>query len=280
MQRALVWLLAHVDQRLVYGFMGLFVIPGYMLFAHRGYIAQYRFFRERMGMGWWKAFVYVYKNHFSFGQIIIDRFAAYGGKKFRLEFDDYGIWDQLDNDDNQGFVQVSSHVGNFEISGYLLKSRHKKINALVYLGETETVMKNRARLFTPNNIRMVPVMPDMSHIFVLNNALADGEVVSMPGDRIFGSQKYVECMLLGKAARFPVGAFQLAVSRGCPLLAVFCMKKDWQTYHIYINRLAAPGPDIDRKDRVAFYVRQFVAELEKTLRMYPTQWFNYYDFWQ
>lgn len=280
MQRWLIWILAHVDQRLVYGFMGLFVIPGYMLFAHSGYITQYRFFRERMGMNWWKAFVHVYKNHFSFGQIIIDRFAAYGGKKFRLEFDDYSIWDQLDNDDDQGFVQVSSHVGNFEISGYLLKPRNRKINALVYQGETETVMHNRARLFTPNNIHMVSVMPDMSHIFVLNNALAEGEVVSMPGDRIFGSQKSVECMLLGKAARFPVGPFQLAVSRGCPLLTIFCMKEDWQTYHIYISQLEAPGKEIDRRERAAYYAKQFAVRLEDILRRYPTQWFNYYDFWK
>lgn len=285
MQRSLVGILSHVDQRIVYGFVAL-VVPFYMLFSHRGYLAQYRFFRQRFGEEWWRAFWHVYVNHFHFGQIIIDRFSVYGGRQFRFEMDGYDdCWKGLESHP-EGFMQLSSHVGNYELAGYSLKSESKRFCALVFMGETETVMKNRNRVFTPNNIEMVPVMNDMSHIFTLNNVLAEGGIVSMPGDRIFGSQKSVKCSFLGQEAKFPLGPFSLAVARDCAALAVLVMKKDWQTYRIVIRDLREGYRKLDAEALSKKSMRQqaladeFARVLEETIRQYPTQWFNYYDFWQ
>ena len=285
MQRSLVSILGHTDQRIVYAFVAL-IVPFYMLFAHFGYIAQYRFFRQRFGESPLKAFWHVYLNHFHFGQIIIDRFAVYGGRKFRFEMEGYeDLW-KAQEAKPEGFMQISSHTGNYELAGYSLKSETKLFHALVFLGETETVMKNRNRVFAPNNIRMVPVMPDMSHIFTLNTALSDGHIVSMPGDRIFGSQKALTCHFLGQDAKFPLGPFSLAVARDCAALAVFVFKKDWQTYHIIINDLTQivresdPSALSNKKARMQALTDAYAQCLERVIRSYPTQWFNYYDFWQ
>ncbi len=285
MQRSLVGILGHADQRIVYAFVAL-IVPFYMLFAHAGYLAQYRFFRQRFGESRLKAFWHVYVNHLRFGQIIIDRFAVYGGKRFQFEMEGYDdLWKGLECQP-EGFVQISAHTGNYELAGYSLKSETKLIHALVFMGETETVMKNRNKVFTPNNIAMVPVMSDMSHIFTLNTALAEGNIVSMPGDRIFGSQKYLTCRFLGQDAKFPLGPFSMAVTRDCGVLAVFVFKKDWQTYHIIIKDLREGYKNIDaellKKKNVKHQALadEYALQLEKAVRMYPTQWFNYFDFWK
>lgn len=285
MQRSLVRILGIVDPRLIYAVVAL-VVPFYMLFSHRGYLAQYHYFRQRHGETWLRAFIHVYVNHFRFGQIIVDRFAMYGGRRFKLVMDGYDeVWKRLEAN-AEGFIQMSSHIGNYELAGYSLRSETKRFHALVFEGETETVMKNRDKVFTPNNIVMVPVMPDMSHIFTLNTALADGHIVSMPGDRIFGSQKALTCRLLGAEARFPLGPFSLAVARDCAALSVFVMKKDWQTYHVMIHDLREgytklPPEQLNRKSaRQQALADEFASQLEQVLRLYPTQWFNYYEFWQ
>lgn len=285
MQRSLVTILGHVDQRIIYAGMAL-VIPFYMLFGHVGYLAQYRFFRQRFCESKLKAFWHVYVNHFRFGQIIIDRFAVYGGRQFRFEMEGfYNLWKVLEAQP-EGFMQVSSHTGNFELAGYQLKTLGKVIHALVFMGETETVMRNRNKVFTPNNITMVPVMPDMSHIFTLNTALSEGHIVSMPADRIFGSQKALTCRFFGHNAKFPLGPYSLAIARDCPVLAVFVMKKDWQTYHIIIKDLREGFKKVDAELLAKKSVRQqaladeFAYQLEQVVRMYPTQWFNYFDFWK
>lgn len=285
MQRSLVRILGCVDQRVVYAFVSL-IVPFYMLLSHQGYLAQYRLFRYRLGESWWRAFCHVYVNHFRFGQIIVDRFSMYGGRRFKLEMEGYEeLWKKLDAQ-QEGFIQMSSHIGNYELAGYSLKSETKLFHALVFMGETETVMKNRSKVFSPNNIRMVPVMPDMSHIFTLNTALSEGGIVSMPADRIFGSQKALKCQFLGQEASFPLGPFSLAVSRDCAALAVFVMKKDWQTYHITIHDLRegygnlSPEQLSKKSSRQQALADEFARQLELIVRRYPTQWFNYFDFWQ
>ena len=264
MQRSLIAMFRVVPLWLPYGVMAL-VVPFYMIFNRKGYKAMYRFFRERIQFGRWKSFWKVYANHFRFGQIILDRFGVYAGKKYHFITEGQELMDELETHP-EGFVNLSSHVGNYEIAGYSLKPKSKRFNALVYAGETATVMENRQRMLSQNNMSMIPVKEDMSHLFLLNNAIDNGEIVSMPADRIFGSQKAVECQFFGEKARFPMGAFALASKKNVSMLAVFVMKESYKTYHAYVRRIRN--------------AQDFANNLEEIVRKYPTQWFNYFDFWE
>ena len=165
------------------------------------------------------------------------RCAAYAGHRFRFELDGQEIFDRLEGGES-GFLQLSSHVGNYELAGYSLTPRHKTFHALVFAGETETVMASRSRLFAGHKVRMVPVRPDMSHVFTLSEALRTGDMVSMPGDRIFGSPRSIACDFPGGKARFPLGPFAMAMQREVPVLAVFVMKAGVKSYKIYVRRLS------------------------------------------
>ena len=264
MQRSLIAMFRVVPLWLPYGVMAL-VVPFYMIFNRKGYKAMYRFFRDRMNYDSWKSFGKVYANHFRFGQIILDRFGVYAGKKYRFITEGQELMDELEMHP-EGFVNLSSHIGNYEIAGYSLKPKSKRFNALVYAGETATVMENRQKMLSQNNMSMIPVKEDMSHLFLLNNAIDNGEIVSMPADRIFGSQKAVECQFLGEKARFPMGAFALASKKNVPMLAVFVMKESYKTYHAYVRGIKN--------------AQDFADNLEEIVKRYPTQWFNYFDFWK
>ena len=264
MQRSLIVLFRVVPLWLPYGIMAL-VVPFYMIFNRKGFKAMYRFFRERFHYGCWKSFWKVYANHFRFGQIILDRFGVYAGKKYRFITEGQELMDELEKHP-EGFVNLSSHVGNYEIAGYSLKPKSKRFNALVYAGETATVMENRKKMLSQNNMSMILVKEDMSHLFELNAAIDKGDIVSMPADRIYGSQKAVECQFFGEKARFPLGAFALANKKNVPMLAVFVMKDSYCTYHAYVREINT--------------TQNFAENLEEIVRKYPTQWFNYFDFWK
>ena len=264
MQRSLIAMFRVLPLWLIYGVMAL-VVPFYMIFNRKGYKAMYCFFRDRLGYGRWKSFWKVYANHYRFGQIILDRFGVYAGKKYHFIVDGQELMDELEKHP-EGFVSLSSHVGNYEIAGYSLKPKSKRFNALVYAGETATVMENRQKMLSQNNMSMIPVREDMSHLFALNNAIDNGEIVSMPADRIFGSQKAVECQFFGEKARFPMGAFALASKKNVPMLAVFVMKESYKTYHAYVRGIRN--------------AQDFADNLEEIVKRYPTQWFNYFDFWK
>ena len=253
------------------------VVPFYMLFNHSGYSAIYHYFRNRQGYGRLKSFLYVYANHFRFGQIIIDRFAMYAGKRFKIEIEGQELFDELDHLEN-GFIQLSSHVGNYELAGYSLIPKQKSFNVLVFAGETQQVMKGRLSMFAGKRIQMIPLTKDMSHVFAINNALAEGNIVSIPGDRIFGSTRSVECDFMGACACFPLGPFSIAAQRNVKMLAVFVMKESIHKYHIHVKKLSVPC-DTDKRTKAKLLAQNFAKELELIIRRYPAQWFNYYDFW-
>lgn len=275
MQRTLIRLYRFLPLGVLYGCMAL-VIPFYMLFA-KGFKASYAFFRKRMGYGPVKSFFHVYKNEFEFGKVVLDRFAAFAGKRFRLTVPRMDLFDELCAGE-KGFIQLSSHVGNYELVGYTLVSP-RRINALMFGGETATIMQNRAALFGQTGVRMVPVSEDLSHIYVLNNALADGEIASLPGDRVFGSQKTVECAFFGAKAKFPAGPFVLAVQREAPVLTVFVMKEGRRDYKVLLERLPE-SEGKTRQERVQALADAYASILEKVVRQYPDQWYNFYDFWK
>ena len=277
MQHSLIVLFRVLPLWLLYGVMAL-VVPFYMIFNRKGYQAMRDFFRERMEYSRWKSFRSVYVNHFRFGQIILDRFGVYAGKKYQFTNEGQELMDELESHP-EGFILLSSHVGNYEIAGYSLKPKSKRFNALVYAGETATVMENRQRLLSQNNMSMIPVKEDLSHLFALNAALDAGEMVSMPADRIFGSQKYAECRFFGETARFPLGSFAMAVQKNVPVLAVFVMKEGLKKYHAYVQEITCDH-QAGKREQMSQMAQCFADRLEHIVRRYPTQWFNYFDFWK
>ena len=209
MHRALIRILHFTPLWLIYFVMAL-TLPFYMLVRPRATLAIWHYFRRRQGFGVFKTFCHVWKNHFGFGQVVVDRFAAYAGKKFEIEVVGHNHYREIEAS-GRGFMMISSHIGNHEMAGYDLRAK-ARLNVLAYGGEVEEVRSGRARLLAENNIRMVPITDGISHIFVLKEALENGEVVDIHGDRLFGSPKAFSCSVLGAPADLPQGPFVLACS--------------------------------------------------------------------
>ena len=276
MHRWLIRLLRLFGIRAIYAFMAVFVIP-VCLIVNPGRKIIYRYFREIWGLQPLTAFMKTCKNFYLFGQVVIDKFAMYGGKKFDVEIEGYDHYLRL-AEQPEGFILMSAHVGNYEIAGYTLKAEKKVFNALVFGGEKQSVMENRNRMFRDSNIRMIPIGSDMSHLFEINKALSDGEIVSMPADRLFGASRQMSHTFLGKEAAFPAGPFAVASSRSLDVLAVNVMKTQAERYKIFVTPLHY-DKQAPRKEQAAQLLAAYVAELERIVRQYPEQWYNYFQFW-
>ena len=278
MHRQLIAMLRVVDVRVFYAFTSLFVMPVCLLLnTNHSRTTAYHYFRRRMGYGRWRAAWHVYRNHCLFGQVVIDRFAMFAGRKFDLRIEGYEYFQALERQAD-GFMLFSSHIGCYEAAGYSLVSKRKRFNALVFGGEKATVMEGRRKKLDGNNIRMIPVAPDMSHLFLVNEALADHEIVSMPADRIVGSPKAITVTFFGKEACLPMGPFTVAAMRGLDALAVNVMKTHTKEYTVYVTPLRY-DKQAPRKQQLQQLADCYAAELERRVRQYPDQWYNFYEFW-
>lgn len=158
-------------------------------------------------------------------------------------------------------------------------AKNKPFNALVFGGEKKSVMRNRSKMFSGTNIHMIPIENDMSHLFEISRVLSGGEIVSMPSDRMLGSKKYVEIDFLGEKTKFPMGPFSVATMDCYDVLAVNVMKTAMKTYKVYVTPLSYEKT-ASRTEQIREISNKYVRELERMVRMYPTQWYNYFDFWK
>ena len=278
MHRTLIGSLRWLDVRLIYVFTSIFIIPVCLLLnLNHSRTTAYRYFRQRLGYGCLRASWYTYVNHCLFAQVVVDRFAVFAGKRFKLDIDGYEYFQQLELE-TKGFVILSSHIGCYEVAGYSLISKSKQFNALVFGGEKATVMKGRQEALSEHNIRMIPVREDMSHLFIVNEALSNNEIMSMPADRIVGSAKVVKVNFFGETASLPAGPFSVTTMNGFDALAVNVMKISAKRYKVYVTRLSY-DTQAPRKQQMQQLANCYVEELERRVRQYPSQWFNFYDFW-
>lgn len=277
MHKWLIRMLRHINTKVLYAFVAVFVVP-VCLVVNPGRKEIYWYFRNIWNCSPLAAFLKTFKNFYLFGQVVVDKFAMYAGKTFDIEIEGYEHFLELSAQE-EGFVQLSAHIGNYEIAGYTLKTEQKILNALVFAGEKESVMENRNKMFGGTNIRMIGIKNDMSHLFEINTALSNGEIVSMPADRMFGSKKSLPQVFLGKETEFPYGPFAVATSRSLNAIAVNVMKPSANKYKIFVTPLQY-DKNASRKEQMSQLLNSYTQELERILKIYPEQWYNYFKFWK
>ena len=257
------------------------VVIFYMIFSHKGFMAIWFYFRKIHGYGVIKSFLKTYKNHFLFGLTLFDRFTLFAGEKniFSISVSGQELFDEIINSKKGGII-ASSHLGNFEISGYLLHQTQKRINGIIYSEESPVIQQYRSKILEENNVFQIPILSDMSHIFMINNVLSRGEILTMPCDRVYTGNKSVDLEFLGMSATFPTGAYHLAAKFDVPVLALFVMKEPARLYRIFISRIdILSEKDLSTKEKVDQMAKNYVSELEKIAKKYPEQWYNFYKFW-
>jgi predicted LPLAT superfamily acyltransferase len=80
-------------------------------------------------------------------------------------------------------------------------------------------------------------------------------------------------------ADFPVGAFVLALQFHVPVIALFVLKMPAMRYRIHVIRIPVPQEG-GKREQIRRMACSYAEILERIVRQYPEQWFNFYDFWR
>ncbi|MCG2610972.1 lipid A biosynthesis acyltransferase [Flavobacterium sp. SM15] len=254
----------------------VFVAFYYFLFQRKSNQATYYYFRQRHKYSVVKSLLWVYKSYFTFGQTIIDKTAISAGlrNKFTYEFDGVELLQKL-LAEKKGGVLISAHVGNFEIAEHFFGEidLECQINLVTTDREHSVIKEYLESVTKKSSIKFIVVKDDLSHIFEINNALANNELICFTGDRYFEGTKSMSETLLGQSANFPAGPFLIASRLKVPVVFVYVMKEPNLHYHLYA-RMA----EVKQRDEQGL-LKAYTSSVESMLKKYPLQWFNYFDFW-
>ena len=275
-----VWTLKHLGLSFAY-FLLYFVVIYYFLTSGKAFRFIYRFYRRRMNYGKVRSVISIYRNYYVFGQVILDKIAMLAGFQYKFTFDFEG--EEHLRMMERGGLLVSAHMGNWEIAGHLLNRLEKRINIILYDAEHRQIRQYLSDVLSTRKVNFIIIREDYSHLQEIRDAFSRGEIVAMHGDRYIEGNKVMMIDFLGEPAPFPVGPVNLAARFAMPVSYVFAMKQSPTHYHFYATPLLTVGFPHNLKERdpvLKEALEAYVGMMEKIIRDYPLQWFNYYDFWK
>lgn len=258
-------------------FVLYFVALYYFLFLKKSNRSIFYYFKNRQGYPYFKAKIAVYKSYVIFGKTLIDKIAISAGlrNQFTYEFDGVHTLEKL-LDDKKGGILISAHIGNFEIAEKFFADidLDLRINLVTTDMERNVIKEYLESITEKSSVKSILIKEDMSHIFEINNALSNNELICFTGDRYFEGNKTIETEFLGKNALFPIGPFLIASRLKVPVVFVYVMKEPNLHYHLYAREAKVKQRDPQ------ILLESYVENLESMLDKYPLQWYNYFDFWK
>jgi len=231
-----------------------------------------------------KAEISIFRNFLQFARSIIDKvviLADFKGK-FTYDYEGEEYLHQMAAAGNGGII-LGAHAGNWEIAGHLLRRVNKPVHVVMYDGERSNIKEVLEEITGKRSFNIITIKEnDLSHIYVINDVLKRGELIAMHGDRFREGSRVNKVKFMGREANFPLGPYFLAAQCKVPICFVHTMKESLYHYHFY----SSPPFEVktltkkDRLNEINSLVNEFAHRLEKTVKKYPLQWYNYYNFWQ
>ncbi len=264
-----------------YGFLYI-VCFYYLLFdsqavnSSRAYVEKR--FPQTKGL---KKYFHIYKLFISQGKHLIDRYAAESGiKKFKMELKGYQQLNELVTKRKEGFILLTSHIGNWQIAISSLKKLDKKVYLLMRPEDNPAVKKSLRLDEEEGNISILSAEKSIEGAFKIINILKEGGIVCIMGDRHYGFDN-IEVSFLNHTAKFPYGAFTIGASLSCPIVALLSAKTDALSYTIDVTNIFYPvyKEKKDKKEQIKNWVQDYVNVLERYITKYPYQCFLFHNVW-
>jgi len=181
-------------------------------------------------------------------------------------------------EEGRGAVVVTGHFGNWDIAAKTLSEYGRPINTVmvreVNSSTHEFVREARERA----GVRIIYSDTSAFSSFGMLRALRRNEIVAMQLDRGAVNEATRMIPFFDSPAPFPVGPFALARVARAPLIPVFIPRLGRHHYAVRVSgafrveREAGPAA-------LAAVMEQVVGELEKIVREFPTQWFQFAELW-
>ncbi|HJT72441.1 MAG TPA: hypothetical protein VJ720_00450, partial [Chitinophaga sp.] len=151
-----------------------FVAAYYFIFSYSSSRPIFNYFHTKIGYGWWRSLLSVYRNYYVFGQVLIDKVVVMSGigNKFTFEFEGEKYLREI-TAAGRGGIMLSAHLGNWEVAGHLFRRLETRINIVMFDGEHERIKKYLSSVTGERNVNIIVIKDDLSHIYAINEALSN-----------------------------------------------------------------------------------------------------------
>lgn len=236
-------------------------------------------------IGFWKRQIKIYNQIYVFAQTLVDRARQRMHDTEKGLYFDYKLdsstngFSQKVQQNEKGTIIIASHIGGWDmaISFFARLSTGKKMMAVMY--GIASQYQHHSTSGKSNAAEIVHYNENENTIMLMRNHLVAGNVVTVMGDRPVS--KSSELMpFFGKLALFDTTPIRMALTCKSSVYYVFAVKEGFKNYRIFtFSTPPMPADMTDKDEQIRHYLKSYISYLERIIRDYPEQWFNFFPFW-
>ncbi len=173
----------------------------------------------------------------------------------------------------RGVVLITAHLGNWELASAVFTALGRRVSAVFFpqrVGKiNELFQKHRTR----RGLHLIPFGHAARGVL---EALKNKEHVAMLADRDYSTRHEEPILFFDRPARLPSGPARIAVKTGAPVVPLFMVRQEDDTFRLRFHPPIIPTPEITVDD-----MRHRIRDaIESEISRQPLQWFMFNDFWQ
>lgn len=225
----------------------------------------------------------VFRHIHTFAACALDRVYVLAGQHERLEVSVHDPGNVLPRLHAGGSaIVLTAHHGSFEVLR-VLGTRRKGMHFRIVMDRSHGAMISTVldRLNPVHAREIIDASGGPQLTLALHEALAEGSVIGLMADRVFGHDQGLPVHFLGAEARLPSGPWKLAAVLGAPVLICFGLYRGGNRYELHFEQFSdgAAVPRAERPAHALAAAQRYAARLEHYVRLAPYNWFNFFDYW-
>lgn len=261
-----------------------FVCAYYLVFDREATASAGAYVKRRFpGSGYFKKHLHIYRLFVSQGKQLVDRFASVVSRRelFDIRLNGYDELMAVLRNSDKGAVLLTSHFGNWQIALTALNKLGRRVYLLMRAEDNPAVQDSLNVGREEGNIRIISPDQEFGGVIEMMNVLRTGDIVSIMGDRRYGS-KTSGIRFLGDYALFPYSAFAIAAAEECPVVVLLAAKVADYEYSVDVSGILYPkcAGGKNKSGQLAPWVQEYAGILEKFTDKYPYQCFLFHDIWK
>jgi len=225
---------------------------------------------------------------YTFAITIVDRALFLSGRDQALEVNAEGVEALRDSlAGGHGAILLGSHLGSFEsirVFSRQAPSEFRHLKVVMDAGQNSLI--TRALEEISPDIRDTVInarQPGPQIMLEAAEVVTKGGMVALLADRIYSNEAAIDVPFFGDMMRMPLAPLAIAASLEVPVFLVFGLYAGRRRYRLVFERLpmpaGTPASRGERRSRLNQWVSAYAQRLEHYARLYPYNWFNFYDVW-
>jgi lauroyl/myristoyl acyltransferase len=232
--------------------------------------------------GRWERWRRSYQTIWAFAWCFAERYRRLADpERFRSVVDGAENWQQV-MESPDGAIVVTAHIGPWETAAQFGASALQRRIHVVREKEIDPRAQDFIRdlLARAGGHYVTHFSGDDPTLSIeLADALRQGEIVALQGDRPRAGGRTVIASLFGRPMPLPIGPAALARAAGVPIVPVFNFREGRFLMRAVVRPPFRVASTADRSADIAGAVHHLASEIEWAIRQRPNQWFCFRKLW-